>query len=170
MLTAIQTQTPPAPALLARDAPSQRRRAVVACVGLTLLLAAEDGLCREPAASARAAAAAARAQPQNASNRPSAVGWTVLIASLAAGAATTAYGLGISCEEADRDCSRHSSLAIWGGIGIASIGSAFALGSMQTDDAPPGTARALRWSVRTASGAEPRRSRATTLVSVAGVF
>jgi len=50
-------------------------------------------------------------------------GWAVVGGSLLLGSAITIVGLGIDCGRADTECHRKASLAIWGGVGIASVGS-----------------------------------------------
>jgi hypothetical protein len=113
----------------------------------------------------------ARANRQSAASSSSTAAWTILIASLAVGAATTVYGTTITCAEADARCRRRASLAIWGGVGIASLGSAIALGSMQHDDARPARAsRALHLLLRAGADSERRVFGTSTQLSIAGVF
>jgi hypothetical protein len=58
-------------------------------------------------------------------------GWLVIGPSLVAGAACTGYGLLHDCAGADKSCSRTASLAIWGGVGIASLGSIVGMALLQ---------------------------------------
>jgi hypothetical protein len=58
-------------------------------------------------------------------------GWLVLGPSLVAGAACTGYGLLLDCAGADPSCPRRASLAIWGGVGIASLGSLVGMALLQ---------------------------------------
>jgi hypothetical protein len=50
-------------------------------------------------------------------------GWAIVITSIAAGAALTAYGMTRSCPAHDEHCAWESSFFIWGGVGVASAGS-----------------------------------------------
>jgi hypothetical protein len=50
-------------------------------------------------------------------------GWLVIAPSLVAGTACLTYGLSQDCSEADTSCQRRASLAIWGSVGIISLGS-----------------------------------------------
>lgn len=59
-------------------------------------------------------------------------GWIVVIASLSVGAALTGYGLSVECRDSDTDCQRHAGLFIWGGVGVASTGSALGIAIVQT--------------------------------------
>jgi hypothetical protein len=54
-------------------------------------------------------------------------GVAIVLVSLAAGAALTAYGLGIECGDQDHACHRRASLPIWSGIGVAGAGSVLGL-------------------------------------------
>jgi hypothetical protein len=66
----------------------------------------------------------AAAQPGPAARQQGSVvpGVAVVLASIAAGAALTGYGLTIDCSETDHACHRRASLPIWGGVGLASVG------------------------------------------------
>ena len=72
-------------------------------------------------------------------------GWLVVLPSLAAGAALLGYGLSIDCKQADIDCQRKASLAIWGSVGVASLGSLLGLCIVEKgkSPAPPPGTRAL---------------------------
>jgi hypothetical protein len=48
--------------------------------------------------------------------------WWLVIPSLGASAALLTYGLSIDCADADTECQRKASLAIWGSMGMASAG------------------------------------------------
>lgn len=61
------------------------------------------------------------------------LGFWITVLSLSLGAATTAAGLIPTCGD-DESCARHASLAIWGGIGIASVGGTFGIPLMLRDD------------------------------------
>lgn len=50
-------------------------------------------------------------------------GWATVVLSLALGASVTGVSMAIECPRNDSDCARWTSLGIWGGIGIASLGS-----------------------------------------------
>jgi hypothetical protein len=63
--------------------------------------------------------------PEPGLQRPA--GIAIVLASLAAGAALTAYGLSIDCGESDHACHRRASLPIWSGIGVAGAGSVLGL-------------------------------------------
>jgi hypothetical protein len=77
------------------------------------------------------------------SNRPD-WGWLVIGPSLVAGAACTGYGLSLDCASTDGACRRKASLAIWGGVGISSLGSLIGLALLESQGASrQGTATAL---------------------------
>lgn len=86
-------------------------------------------LSLEPSALAQSARAQVEPPaPSAEAPRPSAMpGALVIVASLALGAAVTAYGLTIDCAEGDASCQRRAALPIWGGVGIASAGSVLGL-------------------------------------------
>jgi hypothetical protein len=50
-------------------------------------------------------------------------GWAIVSGSLLVGGALTMLGLQVDCGPADTECHRRASLAIWGGVGVASVGS-----------------------------------------------
>ncbi|HVY31960.1 MAG TPA: hypothetical protein VHB79_35740 [Polyangiaceae bacterium] len=54
------------------------------------------------------------------------------MASLAAGAALTAYGLSIDCSADDHACHRRAALPIWSGAGVAAAGSLVGLGLLRS--------------------------------------
>lgn len=56
-------------------------------------------------------------------------GWFVVASSIFVGTGMTGFGLGQTCDDPDgvNACTRGTSLALWGGIGIAAIGSAIGL-------------------------------------------
>lgn len=54
-------------------------------------------------------------------------GWFVTASSLFVGTTLTAVGLALDCNEGSNPCTRGASVAIWGGIGIAAIGSMIGL-------------------------------------------
>lgn len=58
-------------------------------------------------------------------------GWLLVVPSLAAGAALLAYGLSIECAEHDTGCQRGAGAAIWGSVGIASVGSLLGISIVQ---------------------------------------
>lgn len=58
--------------------------------------------------------------PASASSAPSIA---IIVASIAAGVAITAYGLSFDCGEDDHSCHRRASLPIFGGVGVAAAGS-----------------------------------------------
>lgn len=53
---------------------------------------------------------------------PRSWGWTLVAASVSIGAAVSLGSLVVNCPRDDLDCARWTSLGIWGGIGIASVG------------------------------------------------
>jgi hypothetical protein len=76
------------------------------------------------------AAAPAPAAPQ----RSAAATWGVIVvlASIAAGASLTAYGLTIDCGDDDHACHRRAALPIWGGVGVAAVGTVVGLRVIQS--------------------------------------
>jgi hypothetical protein len=62
-------------------------------------------------------------------------GWLLLGSGIAAGGALTTYGLAQGCSSGDTACERHASIAIWGGLGIASLSSMFGLAIVQSERA-----------------------------------
>jgi hypothetical protein len=73
-------------------------------------------------------------------------GWFVVASSVFAGSALTAMGLAIDCEGKSPSCERGSSIAIWGGVGVAAIGSILGLTVVANarDAAPPAPPPTLR--------------------------
>lgn len=67
-------------------------------------------------------------------------GWALVIPSLLGGGVLTAYGLSIDCGPLDTACHRRASLAIWGGVGVLSLGSAFGLAILESGGRPSGVA------------------------------
>jgi hypothetical protein len=57
--------------------------------------------------------------------------WWIVIPSLALGAVLTGYGLSFDCARADTSCQRSASAAIWGGVGVASLGSLLGVSIVQ---------------------------------------
>lgn len=68
--------------------------------------------------------ASASADPPHPPSDRISAGWLVIAASVAAGAILTGVSLSLSCASGDLDCARWTSLGIWGGLGIASAGTA----------------------------------------------
>ena len=62
-------------------------------------------------------------------------GWLIVVTSVGLGIATTAYGLTLRCADDDTECRRHTALAIWGGVGIAALGSTFGIVIVQVGQA-----------------------------------
>lgn len=58
-------------------------------------------------------------------------GFIVVASGIVAGGALTTYGLTFDCGDAARACQREASIAIWGGIGIASLSSAIGIAIVQ---------------------------------------
>lgn len=54
-------------------------------------------------------------------------GWFVVASSIFVGTGATGFGLGQTCDEGVNSCSRVTSLALWGGLGVAAIGTALGL-------------------------------------------
>lgn len=54
-------------------------------------------------------------------------GWFVVASSIFLGTGITGFGLGQTCEDGVNACTRGTSLALWGGIGLAAVGSAIGL-------------------------------------------
>ena len=56
-------------------------------------------------------------------------GWFVVASSIFVGTGLTGFGLGQTCDDPEgvNACTRGTSLALWGGIGIAALGSAIGL-------------------------------------------
>jgi hypothetical protein len=55
-------------------------------------------------------------------------GWFVVASSIFVGTGVTGFGLGQSCDDYGvNSCTKGTSLAIWGGIGIAALGTALGL-------------------------------------------
>jgi hypothetical protein len=69
---------------------------------------------------------------QAAHHAPSGPGIAIVLASIAAGAALTTYGLTVDCGLSDHACHRRASLPIWGGVGVASVGSIVGLVLLQS--------------------------------------
>jgi hypothetical protein len=70
--------------------------------------------------------------PEPESKARTTAGVVVIVASLAAGAALTGYGLTIDCAELDHACHRRAAAPIWGGVGVAAVGSLVGLRLIQT--------------------------------------
>jgi hypothetical protein len=95
-------------AAFAEGAGSADRRAVV-----------ERPAVEQPAAEAAPPAASLNTVPAH----DATAGVVVILASLAAGAALSAYGLTIDCGPSDHACHRRAAAPIWGGVGVAAVGS-----------------------------------------------
>lgn len=54
-------------------------------------------------------------------------GWFVVATSLFVGTGATGFGLGQTCDEGVNSCTRYTSLALWGGLGVAAVGTALGL-------------------------------------------
>lgn len=67
-------------------------------------------------------------------------GWLLVFPSLAAGGGLLAYGLSIECAEQDTGCQRGAGAALWGGVGLASLGSLLGLAVVQAGRALPAPA------------------------------
>ena len=110
-----------------------------------VLLASSMGRpARVGAEEAAAPAARAPAHPQHgAVTSPPALswGWLVIAPSLVAGTACLTYGLSQDCSELDTPCQRRASLAIWGSVGIISLGSLIGI-SLLTSEAASAQAQA----------------------------
>jgi hypothetical protein len=86
--------------------------------------------------------------------QPKSPGWIVVALSLTAGAILTGASLDITCSHEEK-CARWVSLGIWGGIGIASIGSVIGI-SMVKRDADAARARLSVAVDRSSLGVAPR--------------
>lgn len=62
-------------------------------------------------------------------------GWLVIAPSLVVGTASLTYGLSQDCSEVDTPCQRRASLAIWGSVGIISLGSLIGISLSRSDAA-----------------------------------
>jgi hypothetical protein len=62
-------------------------------------------------------------------------GWYVVASSVALGIGTTIYGLTFRCSDTDESCARNAGLAIWGGAGIAAVGTGFGVMVVQLGQA-----------------------------------
>lgn len=62
-------------------------------------------------------------------------GWLVIAPSLVLGTASLTYGLLQDCAEVDTPCQRRASLAIWGSVGIVSLGSLIGISLMRSEAA-----------------------------------
>jgi hypothetical protein len=71
-------------------------------------------------------------------------GWAVVVSSVVAGAALTLYGLTIECGDDDVSCQRRASLPIWGGVGVASLGTLIGIRIVQVGR-EPSTRSAAIW-------------------------
>jgi hypothetical protein len=118
--------------------PSRDVAPKLACV--LALIAGSTGWS-ERAAAAEPSAAAPAVSPGSPSNGASQQGlewgWLVLGSSLVAASASMSYGLSLDCADADRPCQRRASLAIWGSVGIVSLGSVVAIVLLQPHAASP---------------------------------
>ena len=133
-----QAEEPPAPRAEARPAPASpagpkpeaasgeaRSKPAVAAADPTMFALQGDG-------NGNPAPAPTVAPPIPSPHVPSwrqtgSWGWLVVVTSVGLGVATTAYGLTLRCADDDTECRRHTSLAIWGGVGIASVGATFGI-------------------------------------------
>ena len=84
------------------------------------------------------------ATPAPAPQAGRALGIGVVLASIAAGAAVTIYGLSIDCSEQDHACHRRASLPIFGGVGLAAAGSIVGLTLMPSPDGTSSAALTIR--------------------------
>lgn len=93
---------------------------------------------RAGAEEAAAPAARALGQPQQKGvTSPPAFGWgwLVIAPSLVLGTASLTYGLSQDCSEGDTPCQRRASLAIWGSVGIISLGSLIGISLLRSEAA-----------------------------------
>ena len=103
---------------------------------LVLLAVVGSSLCAFPAA----------AEPEPAKSRlelevpERSWGYWVVLPSIIAGSTLTAYGLSIDCAPTDTPCHRRAGLAIWGGIGVVSLGSALGIAIVESGGRPSGVA------------------------------
>ena len=125
----------------ARPRTARQRRLACLVVSARLLGAVAPALADERPRPATVSTAPA---PPGASESATA-GWALVVLSLAAGTAVTLTGLAIDCAEADRGCRRRSSLAIAGGVGVASLGSAIGLSLVQASELRSTTPSGARW-------------------------
>ena len=103
-----------------------RRPSFLAVTSL-LLLSHSTAFAQESAPST------AEPTPSTAETATSATpGIVVILASLAAGAALTGYGLTFDCADLDHACHRRAAAPIWGGVGVAAVGSLVGLRLIQT--------------------------------------
>jgi hypothetical protein len=97
----------------------------VHCLVLTVLLIGHALPVRAQEAEAPAESAVSPSAPTTPSRTSSpAWGWILIGSSMALGAAMTASGLAVECRGEER-CRIDTSLLVWGGIGVASVGSMF---------------------------------------------
>jgi hypothetical protein len=78
----------------------------------------------------------AHAGDTNLELQPTSKGWLVVALSTAVGIAVTTAALSVGCphdEQTSSDCSRYTSAGIWGGFGIASIGSVIGILIVEKD-------------------------------------
>ena len=86
------------------------------------------------------------APPANAAPPPpsgGSVGWVVVAASMVAGTVLTVHGLRIECGATDTGCQRKASLAIVGGVGVASLGSLIGLTVVRAESRAGGPSAVL---------------------------
>lgn len=86
-------------------------------------------------------APSAAASPPAVPSPPAAATWgvVVILASIATGAALTGYGLTIECSADDHPCHRRAALPIWGGVGVAALGSVVGLRLVKSPSAGSAT-------------------------------
>lgn len=106
---------------------------VLAWQGLALGQSAPPALASAPAAPTASTLAKSQA-PSTGPSVSTATGLAIVLASIAAGAALTVYGLTIDCGPQDHACHRRASLPIFGGVGVASAGSIFGLVLLPSQD------------------------------------
>lgn len=83
--------------------------------------------CAVVASPARADEPRAKHEEKHAEEHDETWGWVILGSGLLVGGAMTTYGLTFDCGHDSRACQREASIAIWGGFGIAAVGSAIGL-------------------------------------------
>lgn len=92
---------------------------------------AQPGVKAQPVAMAKARPLITPATSPAHWSKDGSLGWFVIASSIFIGAAVTGFGLAQTCPEGVNSCTRSTSLAIWGGIGGATLGTILGLVMVQ---------------------------------------